>query len=113
MSFLSSIGIDPTFLVGGAIALGTYIYHRLVPPKTNDTLTDALATAKSVMKSLIAQAPAGVDVRSLEAQLIGAAKIQLAHIGLSADKLPPAAQAAMTALVDEMLLFWKSLPDKK
>jgi hypothetical protein len=98
--------IDPNTVVALVSALALYVYHQLSPAvqqKIADALNTALDTSDKVMAALVAAAPAGTTKADLEAELWTAAKVQLEHIGLDPDKLPPAAQAAAKALVDKYL----------
>lgn len=98
--------IDPNTVVAIASAIVLYVYHRLSPSAQKsiaDTLNTVLDTTDKIMSALVAAAPAGTTRADLEAELWTAAKVQLQHVGLDPDKLPPAAQSAIKALVDKWL----------
>ena len=98
--------IDPNTVIAIVSAIVLYGYHRLSPAaqqKIADTLNTVLDTTDKIMAALVAVAPAGTTRADLEAELWTAAKVQLQHVGLDPDKLPPAAQSAVKALVDKWL----------
>ena len=110
--------LDPNVVVSVVVALATYAYHALLSPATQAKVADAVqstvATALDisdrVMSALVAAAPPGTKRADLEAQLWTAARVQLAHIGLDPDKLPPAIKAAAEALVQKYLAQSSATP---
>lgn len=98
--------IDPNVVVGLVTAIAGYLWHQFASPSAQQKVQDGIATALSladtVMGQLVAMSP-GLSKSQLEADLWTAAKLQLRHIGLDPDKLPPAVTAAAGALVQKWL----------
>lgn len=112
-SWLSKI--DPNVIVGLATLVGGYIWHKLSPSTQASIAADlsqaqknALAVADQVMAALaIAAAVEGKTPEQLRAQLYAAAKVQLGHIGLDPDKLPPAVIDAIDSLVGKYVAGYR------
>lgn len=104
--------LDPNVAVPVAVALLTFLYHHLLSPaaqaKIAQRVSDALFVADSVMSALVVASPPGTTKGDLEGKLWDAVKLQLAHVGLDVDKLPPAIESAARAQVTKWLA---QLPD--
>lgn len=107
--------IDPNVVIGLAVSAAVYIYHQLSPAKQASIAADlsaaqkdALQVADQVMAGLaIAAAVGGMTPDQLRSQLWAEAKIQLGHIGINTDALPPAISSAIDALVNKYLAGYR------
>jgi hypothetical protein len=110
MTWLSKI--DPNVAISVVAAILAFLYQHLFSPsaqaKIAQRIADALYVADSVMGALVAASPPGTTKQDLEVRLWNAAKLQLAHIGVNLDKIPPAIESAARAQIAKWLT---QLPD--
>lgn len=108
--------IDPNVVFAAVVGAAGFVYHHWLSPSQqaavakalSDAQKNALTVADQVMAGLaIAAAVEGKTPEQLRAQLWAAAKVQLGHIGLNPDDLPPAITDAVDALVGKYIAGYK------
>ena len=104
--------LDPNVAIPMIATLLAFLYHHLLSPsaqaKIAQRIADALYAADGVMGALVAASPPGTTKQDLEVRLWNAAKLQLAHVGVDLDKIPPAIESAARAQIAKWLA---QLPD--
>lgn len=107
--------LDPNLVVGLFVSLAAFVYHQFSPAtqaKMTDAAQSALQTtlqiADEIMSGIVAASPPGTTREMLQHELWSVARVQLKHLGLDPDKLPPAVEAAVNGLVSKWLASFKA-----
>jgi hypothetical protein len=94
-------------VVGVVSAIAMFVYHRFTSKKTQDKVGEAISAGESVARAIVATM-GGRTVDEVATAIRAAVKVQLAHVGLDPEALPPAVQGLLDAVEARVLVAWRA-----